>query len=262
MRAGQQQQLALSLFTDTNNSKPDGSKTGTANRKGSVRNRRGRERDPLLDHPAVQLYREIVRLSLNSVQRGQVANAVGDSPASLSLYREVLVQFMSEGQPRQRADWTVERFQKAEQLTSERFTAAESSSVFSPQSIREHVTKCRQLLAQLAQWRSSQNKDELCDAMTAAAAQLLEIENGIVDDAPIDVRQVEDKLTAIDKSVCEAIVPVVLAKDLDAAEAAAHERLRQYRAQMDSAAYAESFQRLVLKQLREQFELPRLSLYA
>src|SRR5690348_10310646 len=72
------------------------------------------QRDPLLSHPAVKLYREVCRLWPNQVQRAAIAECVGESMKALDLYREVLTQFMKEGQPKHRADWTIERFQKAQ----------------------------------------------------------------------------------------------------------------------------------------------------
>src|ERR1043165_7844893 len=83
------------------------------------RSRPHHDRDPLLDHTAVKLYREVCRSTPNHVQRQQIANIVGDSAQSLALYRDVLTQFMNEGQPRYRADWTIERFEKAHQFVTE-----------------------------------------------------------------------------------------------------------------------------------------------
>lgn len=65
------------------------------------------------NHPAVKLYREICARKPNQVQREQIAETVGDSAKAIALYQEVLIQFMFEGRPPQRVDWTLERFVQA-----------------------------------------------------------------------------------------------------------------------------------------------------
>lgn len=63
-------------------------------------------RDPLLDHPAVMLYREICHVTPNHEQRKLIAESVVDMDA----YRGVLEKFMQEGRPPNRVDWTLERY--------------------------------------------------------------------------------------------------------------------------------------------------------
>lgn len=53
----------------------------------------GKQRDPNLDNGAVKLYREIVHLQLNHVQRSAVAIEV----TNLRVWEAVLIEWMGEG---------------------------------------------------------------------------------------------------------------------------------------------------------------------
>jgi len=52
-----------------------------------------KERDPLLDHPAVMAYRETCKLAANEVQRKAIASKVGD----LATWQDVLTEWMESG---------------------------------------------------------------------------------------------------------------------------------------------------------------------
>lgn len=54
-----------------------------------------KKRDPNLDNPAVKLYREIVHLQLNYLQREEVALMV----TNLGIWEAVLLEWMLEGRP-------------------------------------------------------------------------------------------------------------------------------------------------------------------
>lgn len=69
--------------------------------------RKPKPRDPNLDHPAVKLYIDICHSTPNHIQRA----AIVDKVQKLDLYKEILVQFMKEGRPPHRVDWTIERYQ-------------------------------------------------------------------------------------------------------------------------------------------------------
>lgn len=66
-------------------------------------------RDPNLDHPAVKLYIDICHSTPNHIQREAIAAAV----KKLDLYEEILRQFMLEGRPPQKVNWTLERYTNA-----------------------------------------------------------------------------------------------------------------------------------------------------
>lgn len=59
--------------------------------------KKGTKRDPLLDCPIVKIYRDVVHLQLNYIQREFVAANVSCCERGQRLWRATLVEFMLEG---------------------------------------------------------------------------------------------------------------------------------------------------------------------
>jgi len=59
----------------------------------------------------------------------------------------------------------------------------------------------------------------------------------------------------------DAMMAVAASGTLDDFKKGVKEQLKPYKAQMDAAAYKQTFDNLLLKRLREQFSVPRLSLF-
>lgn len=65
-------------------------------------------RDPLLDNQAVRLYRDIVHLQLNHVQRECVADAV----TNIRIWEATLAEFMLKGYPPKRVDLMLKTYRE------------------------------------------------------------------------------------------------------------------------------------------------------
>src|ERR1043165_5673128 len=187
------------------------------------RSRPQRERDPLLDHAAVKLYREVCRSTPNYVQRQEIAQVVGDSARSLAIYRDVLTQFMNEGQPRYRADWTIERFGKA--FMAE-LASSHTDSAFSPDEIRARLMSWSRALAEAAEARRRERGDDLCGLLSETASDLYEIQNRMVDNA-IDLRWLEATLNRRNFELAAAVLAITSPGELEAAQAAARGHLKK-----------------------------------
>jgi hypothetical protein len=59
----------------------------------------------------------------------------------------------------------------------------------------------------------------------------------------------------------DAMLAVIDKVKLDELEKEVKDQLKPYRSQMEPAAYKQTFDNLLLKRLREQFAVPRLSLF-
>ena len=55
------------------------------------------KRDPNLDNPAVKLYREIIHLQANYLQRAEIAERVYDDEQGLKIWRATLTDWMLRG---------------------------------------------------------------------------------------------------------------------------------------------------------------------
>jgi hypothetical protein len=128
---------------------------------------------------------------------------------------------------------------------------------FSVAAITEHLMRCRSSLVALA---SSRPEDDLSEALARAAALLAEIENDFAGDATLDTRKLEDSLTGLERMLNDAMLSVVNTA-LDEVKKEIRDQLKPYRALMETAVYNQTFNNLLLKRLREQFGVPRLSLF-
>jgi hypothetical protein len=130
---------------------------------------------------------------------------------------------------------------------------------FSFAAISEHLQRNRTSLAELA--RSRPKEDDLSEALTRAAALLVDIESDFTSSATLDTRKLEDSLTGLERMLNDAMLAVVSVTALDEMNKEVKDKLKPYRAQMEAAAYKQTFDNLLLKRLREQFAVPRLSLF-
>ena len=132
---------------------------------------------------------------------------------------------------------------------------------FSLEAISEHVQRNRDLLVQLAKARGQKKEDDLSEAMTRAAARLSEIQQDLEAGALLDTRKLEDSLTGLERLLNDSMFAVASDDELEAQKEAVKDQLKPYRNQMETAVYNQTFNNLLLKRLREQFSVPRLSLF-
>ena len=130
---------------------------------------------------------------------------------------------------------------------------------FSFAAISEHLRRCRNSLAELVTSRKQQ--DDLSEALTRAVALLGDIEKDFASGATLDTRRLEDSLTGLERLLNDSMLSVASASTLDDLKNVVKDQLKPYRAQMDAAVYKQTFDNLLLKRLREQFAVPRLSLF-
>jgi hypothetical protein len=130
---------------------------------------------------------------------------------------------------------------------------------FSLDAITEHLQNNRDLLLQAAEAR--QPEDDLSEAMTRAAALLTEIEQDLAGGASVNTRMLEDSLTGLERLLNNSMFAVASTDDLESQKSAVKEQLKPYRNHMETEIYNQTFNNLLLKRLREQFAVPRLSLF-
>lgn len=129
---------------------------------------------------------------------------------------------------------------------------------FSAPAISEHLQNCHRALVRLSR---SRKEDDLSEALARAASLLQAIHDDATDNAALDTRRLEDSLTGLERMLNEAMLAVITATELDALKSEVKKQLKPYRNQMETAVYNQTFDNLLLKRLREQFAVPRLSLF-
>jgi len=130
---------------------------------------------------------------------------------------------------------------------------------FSFAAISEHLQRSRNALSELAQ--SRKQEDDLSEALTRAIALLADIEKDFASGATLDTRKLEDSLTGLERMLNDSMLSVAGSSTLDEFKNGVKDQLKPYRSQMDAAAYKQTFDNLLLKRLREEFAMSRLSLF-
>lgn len=137
--------------------------------------------------------------------------------------------------------------------------AAESDATpFSAPAIREHLERCHTALVRLS---ASRKEDDLSESLARAASLLEQIQDDLPANTAIDTRRLEDSLTGLERMLNEAMMTVISPADLDTLKSGIKDQLKPYRSQMEAPVYNQTFDNLLLKRLREQFAVPRLSLF-
>jgi hypothetical protein len=157
----------------------------------------------------------------------------------------------------QYAEWTDARVG----ATSSSGGADSEHTPFSLEAISEHLQRNRVALVQLAEMRRQKQEDDLSEAMTRAAALLSEIQQDLEGGAPLDTRKLEDSLGGLERLLNNSMFAVASDSELEAQKDLVKDQLKPYRSQMETAVYNQTFNNLLLKRLREQFAVPRLSLF-
>ena len=130
---------------------------------------------------------------------------------------------------------------------------------FSFAAISEHLQRNRNALSELAS--SRRQEDDLSEALARAVGLLADIEKDFASGATFDTRKLEDSLTGLERMLNDSMLSVASSSTLDELKKTVKDQLKPYRAQMDGAVYQQTFDNLLLKRLREQFAVPRLSLF-
>ena len=139
-------------------------------------------------------------------------------------------------------------------------TDDDSQKHFSPAAIQRHLQDAKSTLEQLAQMRAQDGDAEFAETLTRARQRLGELEDDLSATGVLDARRIEDSLTAVERMLNDALLSTAHAK-VEAFTKEIKGELKPYRAQMEAPVYEQTLNNLLLKRLREQFGVPRLSLF-
>jgi hypothetical protein len=154
------------------------------------------------------------------------------------------------------AEWLEARVGSEEQVEE---APASDAMPFSRAAILDHLERAHSQLKQLATNRPAQN--ELREALLRSVSLLEELQKDFADTANPNAQKLEISLTGIERMLSDAIQSVAAADKLSEMETSVKEQLKPYRSHMEKSVYDSTYQNLLLKQLREQYAIPRLSLF-
>lgn len=132
---------------------------------------------------------------------------------------------------------------------------------FSRSAIQEHLKQAHENLVAAHRHRSNNADDDLADALKRATALLGELETDLAETPSPDTRKLEQSLSGLERMLTDAARAVVPPTRLETLETEVKSQLQPYRKQMEAPVYQQTFENLLLKRLREEFRIPRLSLF-
>ena len=104
-------------------------------------------------------------------------------------------------------------------------------------------------------------EDELTEALSHAIALLTEIKDDYASAAAPSARKLEDSLTGIERLLSDALRSTLSAEHAENLRSEILIQLRPYRSHMDKSVYEQTLDNLLIKRLRDEFGVPRLSLF-
>ncbi len=132
---------------------------------------------------------------------------------------------------------------------------------FSRAAILEHLERGKAGLLRAQHASKATGAGELSDTIERAVALLSDLEQDFESAQVPDAQKLEQSLSGVERMLSDVLRLVVSSPQLDAIEGEIKTQLKPYRKQMEPAVYQQTFDNLLLKRLREQFGIPRLSLF-
>ena len=132
---------------------------------------------------------------------------------------------------------------------------------FTSTRVREYLQESRKSIEHLADARSQNGTDALGEALTRASDLLKDLETDFDTDADANTRKLEDSLTALERMLNDALLASVPKETVETVMKELKAQFKPYKSHMDSEVYKQTLNNLLLKRLREQHDVPRLSLF-
>ena len=133
---------------------------------------------------------------------------------------------------------------------------------FPREAIAAHLASSRAETERAREARcAAHGEDELCEALARASARLAELEADFAAAARPDAEQLEGALSDVEALLDRAVRVSVAPERIATLQREADEQLKPYRARMERAVYEQTRDNLIAKTLRDEYQIPRLSLF-
>jgi hypothetical protein len=159
------------------------------------------------------------------------------------------------------AEWTEARVGSGDKEATEPESNEDQHLPFSRLTILEHLQLAKQGLLDALIQRRQLGEDSFSEALNRSGGLLQELIDDFAASASPDARRLEDSLTGLERMLSDSLKANTPPDQLEAVRRGVVEQLRPYRTHMEKAVYQQTLDNLLLKRLREQFSVPRLSLF-
>ena len=137
----------------------------------------------------------------------------------------------------------------------------DESSPFSRSTLIEHLRNARAKLVEARAQRSAIAADDLCEAIARAVTLLTDLEGECLALPRPDAQKLEHSLSGVERMLSEAVRAAATREQIAEITKEIKKQLRPYRSHMEPAVYEQTLDNFLLKRLREQLGVPRLSLF-
>lgn len=137
----------------------------------------------------------------------------------------------------------------------------DSALPFSRAAILEHLRHAQAKLIETCDQRKATAGDDLCETLARAVRLLADLEGECLGTACPDAQQLEHSLSGIERMLSEAVRAAASPEQIAEITKETKKQLRPYRSYMEPAVYEQTVDNFLLKRLREQLGVPRLSLF-
>lgn len=139
--------------------------------------------------------------------------------------------------------------------------SASAGLPFSRTAVLEHLRRGQTSLAELAANRQKAGGNEFSDTLMRASALLAELAQDFAASAAPNAQKLEQSLSGVERMISDSVRSTIDPSQLATIEHEVKEQLKPYRKQMDAHVYTQTLDNLLLKRLRDQYGIPRLSLF-
>jgi len=161
----------------------------------------------------------------------------------------------------QYAEWVESRVGAAGDQDAQTPGDTSEDSAFGRAEILNHLQRARLELLKIRDTRKAAGEDDFGEVLTRVVGLIAELEQDFGTSTVPSAQKLEVSLTGLERMLSDAILSVVAEAQLESIRDEVKEQLRPYRKHMEKLVYEQTFDNLVLKRLREQFGVPRLSLF-
>ncbi|HKO60427.1 MAG TPA: hypothetical protein VJV03_04650 [Pyrinomonadaceae bacterium] len=144
--------------------------------------------------------------------------------------------------------------------SEEEVAEADERQPFSRTAILEHLHRGHAALRSAREKQTSSSLNEFAEVLDRAVARMEELTEEF-SSTNLDARKLEQSLSGVERMLSDVMTKAIDADKVAALKAETKEQLRPYRKQMETTVYQQTLENLFLKRLREQYGVPRLSLF-
>jgi hypothetical protein len=155
----------------------------------------------------------------------------------------------------QYAEWLEAQVGAGETVSDE---ASAEELPFSRQAITDHLNRGRVQLMSIVR---TELDTTFAETILRAVALLDELLRDFANTVTPSAQKLEVSLSGIERMLSESISTHVSSEHMSTLQTEVKQQLKPYRSQMEPKVYEQTFQNLLLKALRDNFGIPRLSLF-